>query len=136
MKYYIKITNGEVEGYPLVHDNFVLVYPDIDTENLPPEWAVFTPTDEDAPNCGVYEKLVQTFVKTDTGVTDVWVVQAMTDQEKLNKQNQVKQSVPYNSWIFVEETCSFAPPVPLPTNTDIVYKWDEPTLSWVEATKD
>jgi hypothetical protein len=40
---------------------------------------------------------------------------------------------PHNSWILNEETCNWEPPIPAPTSpdSDSVYVWDEPTLSWV-----
>lgn len=38
---------------------------------------------------------------------------------------------PYASWVFVEDTCDWAPPVPYP-NDDKSYDWDETSLGWVE----
>ena len=38
---------------------------------------------------------------------------------------------PYPSWTMSEETCLWSAPTPMPTDGKI-YKWDEPTLSWVE----
>ena len=35
------------------------------------------------------------------------------------------------SWILNETTCSWEPPTPYPTD-DKYYRWDEPTLAWVE----
>jgi hypothetical protein len=40
---------------------------------------------------------------------------------------------PYPSWTLVEETCQWISPVAMPTD-DKMYRWDEPTLSWVEVT--
>jgi hypothetical protein len=44
---------------------------------------------------------------------------------------------PYSSWIMDEETCLWNPPVMRPADATALenrktYKWDEPTLSWVE----
>lgn len=39
---------------------------------------------------------------------------------------------PYPSWILDEETCLWNAPVAYP-NDGKVYKWDEPTTSWVEV---
>lgn len=50
----------------------------------------------------------------------------------------------YTSWVLNEETCQWEAPIPLPVDagTQIPfgdhfhykqYKWDEPTLSWVEV---
>lgn len=38
---------------------------------------------------------------------------------------------PYNSWVLNEDTCLWDPPIPYPTDGKD-YKWDEPTVSWVE----
>ena len=38
---------------------------------------------------------------------------------------------PYPSWTMSEDTCLWSAPTPMPTDGKI-YKWDEPTLSWVE----
>lgn len=38
---------------------------------------------------------------------------------------------PYPSWVLVEETAQWTAPVPMPTD-DKRYRWDEPTLSWIE----
>ena len=40
---------------------------------------------------------------------------------------------PYPSWTLNEETCNWTAPVAMPTD-DKMYRWDEPTLSWVEVT--
>jgi len=39
---------------------------------------------------------------------------------------------PYVSWVLNENTCRWDAPVPYPTD-DKMYRWDEPTTSWVEA---
>lgn len=39
---------------------------------------------------------------------------------------------PYPSWTLVEETCQWIAPVAYPTDGKL-YRWDEPTLTWIEA---
>lgn len=39
---------------------------------------------------------------------------------------------PYQSWTLDTQTCLWQPPTPAPQDGK-VYRWDEPTLSWVEA---
>ena len=41
---------------------------------------------------------------------------------------------PYASWSLNETTCVWEAPTPIPVNEDKFYRWDEPTLSWVEVT--
>jgi hypothetical protein len=38
---------------------------------------------------------------------------------------------PFASWVLNETTCLWDAPTPMPTD-DKIYRWDEPTLSWVE----
>ena len=40
---------------------------------------------------------------------------------------------PYASWVLNETTCLWDAPTPCPTD-DKMYRWDEPTTSWVEVT--
>ena len=61
----------------------------------------------------------------------------MTEEEKIAKQDAAKAlwaENGYASWVFNEEACSFDPPTPYPTDGK-VYKWDEPTTSWIEVTE-
>lgn len=37
----------------------------------------------------------------------------------------------FPSWILHETTCDWVAPIPYPTDGK-VYKWDEPTLTWIE----
>lgn len=36
---------------------------------------------------------------------------------------------PYNSWILDEETCTWQPPIPYPTD-GLIYIWNEDSQSW------
>jgi hypothetical protein len=38
---------------------------------------------------------------------------------------------PFASWTLNEDTCLWDAPTPYPTD-DKVYRWDEPTTSWIE----
>ena len=40
---------------------------------------------------------------------------------------------PFASWTLNEETCLWNAPTEMPTDEKI-YRWDEPTLAWVEVT--
>jgi hypothetical protein len=40
---------------------------------------------------------------------------------------------PYASWVLNETTCLWSAPVAMPTD-DKMYRWDEPTTSWIEVT--
>jgi hypothetical protein len=40
---------------------------------------------------------------------------------------------PYASWVLNETTCNWNAPVAYPTDGK-KYRWDEPTVSWIEVT--
>ena len=55
----------------------------------------------------------------------------MTAAEITAKQQSVQDSwTGYASWNFNEQTCAYEAPTPMPTD-DKIYRWDEPTTSWV-----
>jgi hypothetical protein len=41
---------------------------------------------------------------------------------------------PFASWTLNETSCHWEPPTPMPTEAGKFYRWDEPTLAWVEIT--
>jgi hypothetical protein len=61
----------------------------------------------------------------------------MTEQQKLDLQNAVKADWAanglYPSWVFNESACGFYAPVAYPADGKR-YRWDEPTVSWIEVT--
>lgn len=133
MELFIRIVDGKPFEHPIFGDNFRQAFPDVDTNNLPPEFAKFQRVA--APRLGPYEKNQAVSYKLINGVyTDVFVCEPMTSEEIANKQNAVKSEWLQNgfqSWIFNEATCTFDPPVPYPTDGK-QYTWDESTTSWVE----
>ena len=40
---------------------------------------------------------------------------------------------PFQSWTLNEQTCLWNAPTPMPQDNKI-YRWDEPTLAWIEVT--
>jgi hypothetical protein len=134
MKLFIRIKDGQPFEHPILCDNFRASFPDVDTNNLPPEFAKFEriapPTTE------VYEIYEGVTYEWDNGIVkDVHHVRAMTEQEKQSKQDAVKAAWEENgfaSWTFDEETCLFQPPILYP-NDGKPYRWDEETTSWIEV---
>ena len=132
MELFIRIVNGQPFEHPILGDNFREAFPNVDTNNLPPEFARFEriPCPQIA---GTYELDVVSYQWVDGVVKDVWTMRAMTQEEQDAKIADVKTRQPFPSWTFDEPTCRFVPPTPYPTDGKY-YLWDEPTLSWIEVT--
>jgi hypothetical protein len=125
----IKIVNGEPYQHPITRENFQQVWPDLDFNNLPPEFARFLRIP--APVPGVYQVLVGCEYRWNNDwVQDHWILREMTEQERLAKQNAIKDGWPdFLSWTFNEATCEFEPPVPYPQDGGR-YIWNEEQLTW------
>lgn len=136
MELYIRIKDGRPFEHPILGDNFREAFPDIDTNNLPSTFARFTRVPE--PVLGTYEIYEGcTYEQEGDKITDVHQVRDMTAAEKTAMQDATKArwlERGYASWVFNEDTCSFDPPTPHPTDGKL-YSWDEETLAWVEVTE-
>jgi len=135
MEFFIRIKDGQPFEHPIIGDNFCQAFPDVDTNNLPAEFAKFVRVEQ--PNLGPYEVYVScTYEKVDDYYTDVHHVRQMTDVEKQNLQNTVKQYWAENpfgpNWVFDEEDCKYYP-TGRPTD-DKKYRWNVTTMSWAETT--
>lgn len=134
MELFIQIRNGQPFEHPIFGGNFRQAFPNIDPDNLPESFARFVRVE--APVVGVYEVYEGVTYEWQNGlVTDVHHVRAMTVEETIAKQDAAKASwkdTGYASWVFDEAICAFKAPAPYPTDGKI-YRWDEPTVSWVEV---
>lgn len=136
MELFIRIKDGQPFEHPIFEDNFRQAFPDVDTDNLPPEFARFERIQP--PSLGVYEKNLRSqYEMGEDGVyRDVWYKDQKTPEEIVEQQNAAKaawaadENTP-KSWLFDEETCWFKAPVDYPTEGG-PYIWDEPLVSWIE----
>jgi len=81
MELFIKIVDGQPSEHPILGDNFREVYPDIDTANLPSNFARFERVEQPVINkFQVVEGPVYQWV--DGVVKDVWSVREMNDAER------------------------------------------------------
>jgi hypothetical protein len=140
MELFIRIANGVTVGNPIMGDNFREALPDIDVDNLPPEFARFVRVER--PVLGTYQVFVQENPAHELvgGVwTDVWHVRDMTAEEKAAKQQPIKDkwdAIPnkenYLAWTFNEDLLIYEPPVPQPIDGKR-YIWQGTTNTWVEV---
>jgi hypothetical protein len=138
MKLYIKIENGQLIDHPILEENLIQAFPNIDVNNLPSNFIEFVR--KPRPFIDTYEVYDGFDYELIDGVyTDVHYVREMTDEEKIEKQNKTKSNWiaygGYNSWVFDEETCTFVPPIPKPDSYKLYY-WNEDTVSWAEFQPD
>jgi len=136
MKLYIKLENGQPIDHPILKENFIQAFPDIDINNLPETFIEFIRVTRPS-NLSTYEIYDGVHYEIIDGVcTDVHTVRAMTIEEKQAKQNQVKSvwaEHGYPSWVFHETTCSFESPIGPPPPDGKAHVWDEATISWIDV---
>jgi hypothetical protein len=131
MKLYIQIIDNKPVNHPIMGDNFIQAFPDIDVENLPSAFAKFEMIEK--PIIGpyqVYEGMLYDWVGS--VVKNIHQVYNMSEEEILVVQNQAKaewKDTGFISWIFNEETCTFVPPIPYPDGDD-TYIWNEEFGTW------
>jgi len=158
MNLYIEIKDGQPINHPAFEENLLQAFGSISSD-----WEPFVRIER--PNLGVYQVMESeepTYQKINDVWTDVWSFRDMTAEEKAAKQQEVKdswatrdQASNWASWIFNEETCSYHPPIPRPTDRVVIwnganndwvdlpqkpndgktYKLDFYTSSWVEVTE-
>lgn len=134
---FIRIVNGQPFEHPILGVNFKQAFPDVDVNNLPPEFARFERVPR--PDLGTYEVWVQensTYELIDGVYKNVWHKRLMTAEEKMAKQQAAKddweshpQANNWAAWVFDEASCTYMPPVPKPAGN---YFWCGSTESWVE----
>ena len=120
MELYIRIKDGKPFEHPILGDNFRQAFPNIDTNNLPPEFAKFVRVEP--PIAGLYKVLESPTYEFLDGVwTDVWHTRDMTTEEKTAAQQEVIRAYSsgdyitnWSAWTFDEATNTMVPPIPRP----------------------
>lgn len=110
MRLFIRILNGQTVEHPMLEENFKEVFPEVDIDNLPPEFAEFIRVPP--PNLDrfeVYEGV--TYEWSGDKVTDVHHVRPMTDEEKQNVIAQLKSNPPGKNWRWNEQKLAWVPAV-------------------------
>lgn len=131
MELYIRIKDGQPFEHPILGDNFRQAFPNIDTENLPPEFAKFVRVAP--PVLGVFEVYVDCTYELVNGVcTDIHNIRAMTTEEKAAIIEQARANLRPN-WTLNEETLQPVMP-PRPTIKGAYpYKFNRETNQWLES---
>lgn len=75
MNLFIRIKDGEPFEHPMLEDNFKQVFPSVDVDNLPPEFARFIRIPCPSPDPGKYIVSSScTYEWVNNHVQDVWVL--------------------------------------------------------------
>ena len=89
MELYIQIRDGQPFEHPIFGDNFRQAFPDIDTNNLPPEFAKFERIPQNV-TPGQFEVAETRYEWSGSIVTDVWYLRPMTNEEKTAVEARLK----------------------------------------------
>ena len=109
MELFIQIRDGLPFGHPIYGDNFRQAFPDVDLENLPPEFARFERIE--APTLTPYEVYEGVTYELDNGVyKDMHHTRPMTDAEMSAKIDEAKARRHPDDWVFNEAVCAWQPP--------------------------
>lgn len=132
MKLFIKVKDGEAFEHPMLEDNFLQAYPNIDPENLPPEFARFIRVPQpQLDRFEVYEGV--TYEWNGWAFIDVHHVRPMNAAERDEVIERTKAARPNESWTWDEVNLKWLPPT-LPT-TGGPWRFDRQALDWVIATE-
>jgi hypothetical protein len=151
MELFIQIKDGKPFEHPILGENFRQAFPEIDANNLPPEFARFERVER--PVLGEYQVLVSenpTYELIDGVYKDVWHTREMNAEEKLIiKQRKIEnykqawenrpQSKNWEAWIFNEELIQYQPPIQRPEpdqtkiNAGIFTFWCGAENAWKDA---
>jgi hypothetical protein len=117
MNLYIEIENGVTKNHPAFESNLIEAF-----GSIPQNWELFVRVER--PIAGLYQVFNQPesiYTKIDGVWTDVWQLRDMTAEEKLAKQQAVKdrfnsreQIENWSAWIFNENTCGMEPLIQRP----------------------
>lgn len=110
MDLFIQIREGQPYEHPIMDWNFKEAFPDIDPNNLPPEFARF-----ERVNCnievGTYEVPIYTYGWVGNIVKDIWYTRPMTDEERAEKDLLLAEQKQANAYFESLKNSGSAPNV-------------------------
>jgi hypothetical protein len=92
MELFIELRDGVPFNHPIAEDNFREVYPHIDTQNLPSNFAKFVRTSPPS-KLGMFEVEESTYQMIDGIVTDVWTVRQLEGEQYAMRLAMLKTSL-------------------------------------------
>lgn len=131
-QYIIKMQDGKPSEHPMILENFVQCFPEIDLANLPSTFAYFEKNS--MPILGPYQELhsiIPDYIVREDGIVEErWVIREYSSEERARLIELRRAEIHPAGWIFNEETCSYETPIPYPDDGQR-YVWDDATENWV-----
>lgn len=91
MELFIRVVDGQPFEHPIFGDNFRQAFPDVDVDNLSPDFARFERVEQ--PNTATtFEVEECSYQWVDGVVKDVWTVRHMTAEEEAQKRQDLTNS--------------------------------------------
>ena len=110
MELYIRIKDGQPFEHPIFGENFRQAFPNVDTNNLPLEFARFERIPMPSLVYATLNNSEPTYQWVNGIVKDVWDITPMTDAEKTAKIAYCKDLPHPEGWVFNEAVCAWRPP--------------------------
>jgi hypothetical protein len=88
MELFIQIRDGQPFEHPIFGDNFREAFPEVDVDNLPPEFARFERIEQNVQPT-TFEVAESTYTWVDGVVKDVWTIRPMTAEEETQKRQDL-----------------------------------------------
>jgi len=137
MNLYIQIEDNQPVNHPATEDNLIQAFGEV-----PAHWEPFVRVEH--PTLGEFEKWgdpLVTYEKVNGVWTDVYHVVEITAEEKAAiKQAKIDaykttwallpQRDNFSAWVFNEETIKYEPPIPRPTDREVI--WSGANNGWVD----
>jgi len=137
MNLYIETENGLTKNHPAFEENLIQAF-----GAIPDHWEPFIRVEHPRPTpYQILESDEPTYEKINGIWTDVWALKEMTAEEKLVKQQAVRdafnsrdQAFNWSAWTLDEETCTMQPPIPRPEFIEgVLVFWCGADNAWKEA---
>jgi hypothetical protein len=116
MNLYIETENGQTKNHPAFEYNLIQAF-----NSVPEHWEPFVRVEKPTPSVYQLVDAEPTYQKINGVWTDVWNLRDMTAEEKLAKQQAVRdafnnrpQAENWSAWVLDEATCIMEPPIPRP----------------------
>jgi hypothetical protein len=137
MNLYIQIENGQPINHPAFEENLIQAF-----GAVPDNWEKFIRLEPPALGSNqVFDNPRVIYEKVNGTWTDVYQIRDMTLKELEEKKlkeieyykglwNSLPQRDNFSSWVFNEETIKYEPPIPRPTDREVI--WHGASNSWVD----